>query len=325
MEAAGVLRYLAAATAFAAVALCYPGLHASVQRAKAAGRANRAAIAGEHGSLARILRNGIAPASAMAHAVSRMPLAASYCGEVAWFARSKGYETDSDRAGGVVFAGAGMVFLLGLIATASLVFGLMLAICSVVGLGVVARHARERELEAMREAVPEMLHAMSACLHAGYSLLQSFHHLAQEMPNPLGRLFERAESDLATGHTVPEALQRVRHDSSLPELAFVTAALEIQHQTGGSLQKILDSACDSVEGELALRRSLRVQTAQARLSMRLITVMPFVLIGLFSLISPGFLAPFFTSALGLAVFGVAVGMQLAGVLAVRHMLDVGEV
>ena len=325
METTDSVRLLAAAMAFAAAALCYPGLYAAVQRAKAAGRANRAAIVGERGSLARILRNGIAPASAMARAASRVPAAASYLAEIAWLARSRGYETDSERVGGVVFVAAGVSFAFGWLATASPVFGLMLAACFVVGLGIAARHTRERELEAMRESVPEMLHAMSACRHAGYSLLQSFHHLAQEMTGPLGRLFERAESDLATGRTVPEALQRLRRDSSLPELAFVTAALEIQHQTGGSLQKIIDSACDSVEGELALRRSLRVQTAQARLSMRLITIMPFVLIGLFSLISPGFLAPFFASALGLAVLGVAMGMQLAGVLAVRRMLDVGEV
>ena len=52
--------------------------------------------------------------------------------------------------------------------------------------------------------------------------------------------------------------------------------------------------------------------------------MPFILIAVFSLISPGFLTPFFSSGLGLAVFCVATGMQLAGVLIVRRLLDVGE-
>jgi tight adherence protein B len=200
----------------------------------------------------------------------------------------------------------------------------MSAVCVLIGLGIAAHQSRERHVEEMRESVPDMLHAMSACFHVGYSLLQTFKHLASEIQGPLGKLFEKAASDLETGRTATEALQRMRENSALPELAFVTAALEIQHQTGGSMQKIIDSACESIEGELALRRSLRVQTAQARLSMRVVTIMPFVLIAVFSLVSPGFLSPFFSSPLGVAVFCVAMGMQLAGVLIVRRMLKVKE-
>ena len=71
-----------------------------------------------------------------------------------------------------------------------------------------------------------------------------------------------------------------------------------------------------------LERSLHVQTAQARLSARIVSVMPFVLVALFSLVSEGFLEPFFNSAAGVALLLVALSMQAAGVLAVRRMLRV---
>ena len=58
-------------------------------------------------------------------------------------------------------------------------------------------------------------------------------------------------------------------------------------RAGGSMRPVLEAARETVEGELALRRALRVQTAQARLSARVVTVMPFALVAVFSLVSKG--------------------------------------
>ena len=113
-----------------------------------------------------------------------------------------------------------------------------------------------------------------------------------------------------------------RSGAQVPELAFVAVALDVQHQTGGSISQVLDAARDTVESELELERSLHVQTAQARLSARIVSVMPFVLVALFSLVSEGFLEPFFNSAAGVALLLVVLSMQAAGVLAVRRMLRV---
>ena len=87
------------------------------------------------------------------------------------------------------------------------------------------------------------------------------------------------------------------------QLAFVAVALDVQHQSGGSLAAVLDAARESVESEIDLARSLKEQTAQAQLSARIVTAMPFVLIALFSLMSPGSLSPFFESMAGMALLG----------------------
>lgn len=324
MDALLGLRALCAVLGFASAALCLPAVWDAARRARSAQRAGAAMVVGGSGPAARILRNGLGPATCAARVLARVPRVERYFVEMCWLARLRGYRTDEERMGGVLLVVILAAFSMGWAMSASPVFGAMLCACIVAGLGIAAHQARERQVEEMRESVPDMLHTMSACFHAGYTLVQSFGHLARESQGPLRRLFLRAESDLRTGRTVTEALSRMRGESALSELAFVTAALEIQHQTGGSMQKILDSACESIEGELALRRSLRVQTAQARLSMRIVTIMPFVLVGIFSLASPGFLSPFFDSALGLAVLGTALGMQAAGIVAVRRLLDVKE-
>ena len=47
-----------------------------------------------------------------------------------------------------------------------------------------------------------------------------------------------------------------------------------------------------------------------------------VLIAVFSLVSEGFLDPFFASPMGMALLAIALGMQAAGIVAVRRMLAV---
>lgn len=189
--------------------------------------------------------------------------------------------------------------------------------------GVARIHGwRERQEEALREAVPDALHAMGSCFQAGFSLLQTFQQLAGEIKGPLGKRFAACAHLLETGHGSSEALGALRAGGKRSELAFVAVALDVQHQAGGSMRPVLEAARETVEGELALRRALRVQTAQARLSARVVTVMPFALVAVFSLVSKGFLDPFLQSPLGLGLLGLACAMEVAGVLAVRRMLNV---
>lgn len=84
----------------------------------------------------------------------------------------------------------------------------------------------------------------------------------------------------------------------------------------------MDVTRESIEDDLEMSRSLRTQTAQARLSARIVTAMPFALVALFSILSEGFLTPFFESVPGMVMLGVALLMQVAGVLIVRNMLNV---
>ena len=199
-----------------------------------------------------------------------------------------------------------------------------LAACALVAVLAVTRsHSRaERRRDALRDAVPDALHAMGACFQAGFSLLQTFQQLAREVKGPLRSRFKSASMRLETGQSISAAIDELRRGDASSELAFVAVALDVQHEAGGSMRPVLEAARDTVEGELELRRSLKVQTAQARLSARVVTVMPFVLVAVFSLISEGFLTPFFTSIAGMGLLSLAILMEVAGVLAVRRMLSV---
>ena len=88
------------------------------------------------------------------------------------------------------------------------------------------------------------------------------------------------------------------------------------------MQHVLDATRESLESELELKRSLRVHTAQARLSARVVVGVTIAMVALLSLITEGFLQPFFASPIGLCLLTIAIVMQVTGILLVRRLLDV---
>lgn len=209
--------------------------------------------------------------------------------------------------------------------TGGIVGSVAVCLCLVVVAHVLSGSARDKRREAVREAVPGALESMAACFGSGFTLLQTFNQVAHDTPGVLGATFERSAHVLETGGSAQRALAELREGSNAADLAFVAIALDVQHESGGSMRQVLEAAGDSVKGELALRRSLRVQTAQAKLSARIVVVMPFILVAMFSLASPDFLTPFFSSALGYAMLALAIIMQVAGVVLVNRALSVDGV
>lgn len=208
------------------------------------------------------------------------------------------------------------------LATSSIVGGLAVAACANAVVAVAAGAARDKRNERVRDAVPDALASMSACFGAGFTLLQTFRQVSSEVPGPLGETFLRSTHIMEMGGSASSALEELRTGAHASELAFVAVALDVQHQSGGAMRQVLDAAADTVKGELALRRSLQVQTAQAKLSARIVVVMPFVLMAAFSLASPDFLSPFFSSPFGYALLAAALVMQVAGIVLVRRALSV---
>lgn len=274
------------------------------------------------GRMAWLVRHGIKATKPLARALGNTPTIRPLVQEGVWVFEQRGYRTTEEALFSVYLACLVVLSAVAGIVSWSLV-GACAVGCCVCALTVAwLRSVQDKRREALRDAVPDALRSMGVCFQSGLSLLQTFHQVARESTGPLSNLFQRAAHRLEVGQSAGEALATIRESAAVPELSFVAVALDVQHQAGGSMRRVLEAARESVESQIELRRSLKVQTAQARLSARVVSVMPFVLVAIFSLVSEGFLLPFFESVAGLVLLGVALGMQAAGIVMVRKMLKV---
>lgn len=268
------------------------------------------------------IRHGIRPFLPLARRLLRMRRIDGWCQRAVSLLSDAGVASSAEAVLSCII-GLGMAaMLIGAVLSASLVAGIAVACALLIAVSFLVKSRNERRTNEMREEIPDALRVMSMCFRSGLSLQQTLEQTARETKRPLCELFEKAVRRLQTGETVTEALAVFDSPQATNELSFVAVALDAQHISGGSIAAVLDSARGFVEGELSLLRTLHVQTAQAKLSAQIVTIMPFALIAIFSLVSENFLAPFFESPLGIALFCVAIALQVAGILSVRRLLKV---
>lgn len=234
----------------------------------------------------------------------------------------KNIETSNVSLLSIFIFTASILFILFSFFFQSIFGGLAIIVCLCITFSMLVKTKIENRQTALRISIPDVIRSMSACFGAGYTIVQTFNQIVFESKGSLKSLFSRANHVIQTGGSISDSLEILKHNSDAPELTFLAVALEVQHQTGGSMRPVLESAKDMVENKLELMRMLQVQTAQAKLSARIVTILPFVLIALFCIISPGFLNPFFSSFLGIFILFIAFVMQAAGIILIRKMLDI---
>ena len=271
------------------------------------------------------LRNGYSFADPLVRYLMRLDIVKRRAGELAVVLEERGCPTTGEAIASVVAVALITLALVTGMVAGSVVGALAVPACGIALLTVLIGNHADKRQEAVRDAVPAALESMSVCFGSGFTLLQTFQQVAKETQGPLAATFSRSAHVLEMGGSAQTALSELRDGAHASELAFVAVALDVQHQSGGAMRQVLDAAADTVKGELALRRSLRVQTAQAKLSARVVAIMPFLLVAAFSLASPDFLSPFFASPLGIGLLTLAIVMQVAGIILVRRALAVDGV
>ncbi|MDR2105936.1 MAG: type II secretion system F family protein [Coriobacteriales bacterium] len=229
---------------------------------------------------------------------------------------------EASRVCELLLAGCGLLGLLVLIITGMPVT----AFCSV-ALALVLAFGKAQKLLGnwegrLVEQIPDALRSLGICFNAGYSLQQAFDQVANDTPDPLGAELKQASFDIRAGRSIEEALAALERRTRASDFRFAIVALEIQHRTGGSLQDLLENAADAVLASADLYRQLAVQTAQARLSAKVVTVLPLALVAVLSLAMEGYLQSFFSSSEGLAILFVALGMEALGIVVIRRILGV---
>jgi tight adherence protein B len=300
-----------------------PGHVAQAARAPQAAQAPAAALlALPRLLLADILRNGVAPLRHPGRLLLEQPRLHAVFTDITIWLTLRGYQTNCPAATQAILAAAlvvaGAVLLLSgiwpvaLIAAAAIPFVLHSK----------AGHFLRQRSQALLDQIPDALRSLGICFGAGYSLQQALEQTAVDTSEPLGAELRQAAADVAAGRSLEESLGLLEQRTNLADLRFAIVALEIQHRTGGSMKELLDRTASSVVATADLKRQLSVQTAQARLSARVVSILPLVLVALLSLAMEGYLATFFSSVAGMTVLLVALALEAAGVLIIRRILGI---
>ena len=87
----------------------------------------------------------------------------------------------------------------------------------------------------------------------------------------------------------------------------------IQRETGGNLAELLSNLSKLIRERLKLLGTIRVLSAEGRLSAQILTVLPFAVALVINLLNPRFMSVLWNDPVGLKMIGTAMVMVIIGI------------
>lgn len=168
----------------------------------------------------------------------------------------------------------------------------------------------------------EALASMSNALRAGFSINQAFESVVQNGEKPIAQEFQVLLQQMRVGMSFDDALASLDRRVGSDDLTLVCTSIDIARRTGGNLTEIFDRISDTIRGRMRIERRVRTLTAQGRLQGLVVTLMPFGLGIVMTVMKPSVMKPFLVSVKGGICIGITVALVAVGWLFIRRIIRI---
>lgn len=163
---------------------------------------------------------------------------------------------------------------------------------------------------------------MANGIRAGLSVQQSMERVQQNMPNPMSQEFGLVLSQLRLGQSLQDALNELAQRIPRQDVKMFVTAINILQETGGNLAETFQTIVHTVRERQKIEKKIEAMTTQGMTQGTIITLIPFALLAVLSLIDWQLVRPLFTTTLGLIALAVVIILQVLGGLMMRKMVRI---
>ena len=181
---------------------------------------------------------------------------------------------------------------------------------------------RKSRVDKLNAQLPEALTMISNSLKAGFGLLQALSAASTQLGHPISTELGRTIHEMNIGSSAEEALLALSERSSSYDLDIVVTAILVQRTVGGNLGEILDTVAATMRERIRIRGEIQTLTAQQKLTGIVIGLLPVGVGLLFSVTSPGYITPLFSTMVGKMMLGVAVGLETVGIMIIQRIMKI---
>lgn len=167
---------------------------------------------------------------------------------------------------------------------------------------------------------PDAIGLMVRGLKSGLPITETFNIVAQEIGDPVGGEFRQVSDQIRLGHPPEQALLDAAQRVGTPELKFLTVTLSIQRETGGNLAETLENLDNVLRRRRQMKLKVRAMSSEARASAMIIGALPFIMLGVLSVVNHEYIALLFTTERGHHMLGFAAGSMSFGIGVMAKMV-----
>lgn len=192
-----------------------------------------------------------------------------------------------------------------------------------VGPAVYIEHMRRQRVLKLEEQLDNFILALANALKTTPSIGAAFNSVAAVISNPMQQEVDLAIKEMKVGSTLDQALLHMAARVGSRQLDSALSSILIGRQVGGNLPKVLETTAGTLREMRRLEGVVRTKTAEGKMQLWVIAMMPFGLLLGLNYLWPGYFAPLTHGGItGYIIIIVCTSFWVASILLARKVLNV---
>lgn len=181
---------------------------------------------------------------------------------------------------------------------------------------------RRKRLGKFEEQFPDSLDFLARAMRAGHAFSISLGLLADDASEPSATEFRRTYDEHNLGLPMEVSLKNLAQRVPILDVRFFVASVLIQTRTGGNLSEILTKLGEVIRERFKLKGQVQALSAHGRLTGKLLTILPVVIVLLMMLVNPGYMSGLTRFPLGKHLIGAAVILMLIAHFFIKKIVNI---
>jgi len=184
------------------------------------------------------------------------------------------------------------------------------------------KRTRRKRLRAFVDQLADTLSILASSLRAGYSFLQALDTVSKEIAEPSAGEFQRVVAEIRLGRPIDDAMTSMAERVGSEDLKWAVIAINVQRQVGGNLAEVLDIVSNTVRERAYIRRQVQVLSAEGRLSVWILSCLPFGIMVYIAAVNPEYIEPLFTTLFGKILLVTGALWMALGIFVMSRMVKI---
>ena len=181
---------------------------------------------------------------------------------------------------------------------------------------------RRKRVEKIEEQLDNFILALANALKTTPSIGGAFNGVAAVISDPMRQEVDLAIKEMKVGSTLEQALLHMAARVGSRQLDSALSSILIGRQVGGNLPKVLETTAGTLREMRRLEGVVRTKTAEGKMQLWVIGVMPFGLIFGLQFIWAGYFDPLTKSFVGYVIISVCATLWVTSIILARKVLNV---
>ena len=219
------------------------------------------------------------------------------------------------------------LFILGLLIgqgniVGGIFFGIVLGIFGLFIPSLTVSYFVSKRLETINRELPGVLELISSSVHAGLTLNQAIERNLERMPRVLATEFRIIMNECRLGTSLIDALKHWSERIALMDVKLVVVASELSLRHGGNLAETYRNLSRTIRERFMFQQEVETLTTEGRMQAVIMTLLPFVILVILTLIRRAEMLQFLSSGIGIASVLIVLLMQLTAYFWIRKVMEI---